>query len=232
VSSTSPRTSSNAQDGPAGGLTTDASGAVLDLLGEFLAPVIARTLLVLARRRARCDEGPLPAAALPAVAQALREAIPTYLSDPARQRACVVSLDRFIASRIGPSGIDVIVLGSERDLRVVTDTVKEWARRLGFSALDHTKLMTAAAELARNILQYAGSGEIRLSPIDQPKKGLMIVASDRGPGIDDVRRVMTPGYVSRTGMGIGLQGAKRLVDEFEITTAPGRGTVVTLRKYA
>jgi serine/threonine-protein kinase RsbT len=166
------------------------------------------------------------------VVQALREAVPTYLSDAVRQRACTAALDRFAASRAGPAGVETLVVASERDLRVVTDTVKDWARRLGFSALDHTKLMTATAELARNMLQYAGSGEIRLTPIDSPRKGLTIVASDRGPGIDDVRRVMTPGYVSRTGMGIGLQGAKRLVDEFEITSTPGRGTVVTLRKYA
>jgi serine/threonine-protein kinase RsbT len=87
------------------------------------------------------------------------------------------------------------------------------------------------SELARNILLYVGDGEVRLATLDAPRRGIEIVASDAGSGIADVSAVMDRDYRSRTGMGMGLKGTKRLMDQLEIATRPGAGTTVTARKY-
>ena len=87
--------------------------------------------------------------------------------------------------------------------------------------------------MARNIVEHAGKGEISISLIkDAHKRGVEIVAADRGPGIEDVSLVMRDGYSTGSGLGIGLPGAKRLMDEFEIVSGPGRGTTVTMIKWA
>jgi serine/threonine-protein kinase RsbT len=190
---------------------------------------------MVARRRAGCPSGPLELAKLRTVIQVLQDSLPTYMPDPERRRVCRDALTALsngpaASKATEPSSVTVPVR-SEGDVQRVTDTAKRCASELGLSLLDQTKIMTATAELARNILQYAASGEIRYGFVEKPRKGLVVTATDTGPGIPDIARVMTPGYVSRTGMGIGLQGAKRLTDEFDIESVPGKGTTVTLRKY-
>ena len=124
----------------------------------------------------------------------------------------------------------IIRVRSARDVVDVCDLARQLARTLGFNALDQTKVVTAASELARNILLYAGHGEVRVGVLDSPRRGIQIVASDSGPGIPDVDRVMSNGYRSRTGMGMGLKGAKRLMDELEIDSRVGVGTTVVAKK--
>lgn len=91
-------------------------------------------------------------------------------------------------------------------------------------------MATAASELARNILLYAGAGELRVGISETPSRGIQITAIDTGPGIPDVDRVMSSGYRSRTGMGMGLKGARRLMDELEIDSRVGVGTTIVARK--
>jgi serine/threonine-protein kinase RsbT len=211
----------------------DATGAVLGVLQQFFSTAIARTLLTVARRRAQCPEGPVQGAGLVALVQALQDSVPSYLADPLRQSSCTAALQAVIRGQSDAAAgalPQLVPVRSDADVRVVTDTVRSHAVELGMSVLDQTKLMTAAAELARNILQYARTGEMRFRVLDG-RKGLGIEASDQGPGISDVNKVMSPSYRSRTGMGVGLQGTKRLVDAFEIRSASGQGTVVSIRKY-
>ena len=213
---------------------SDAGPALLAVLEQNFAPIVARTLLMVARRRAGCPSEAISRSDLPAVVRALEDSLPAYVADAGRRRACEESL-RATLGRSGPpsnpSPRTRVPVNSDADLRLVTDTVRSLARQAGMSVLDQTKMMTASAELARNILQYADSGEFQVWILDNPRKGLGISAVDHGPGIADVAKVMSPSYVSRTGMGIGLQGAKRLVDEFEIDSSASKGTSVTLRKY-
>ena len=210
----------------------DATGALLGVLQQFFSTAIARTLLTVARRRAQCPEGPVQGAGLVALVQALQDSIPSYLADPARQASCAAALQAVVREQneAGAGLPQLVPVRSDADVRVVTDTVRSHAVELGMSVLDQTKLMTAAAELARNILQYARSGELRFRVLEG-RRGLGIEAADQGPGIADVTKVMSPGYRSKTGMGVGLQGTKRLVDTFEIRSAAGQGTVVSIRKY-
>jgi serine/threonine-protein kinase RsbT len=106
------------------------------------------------------------------------------------------------------------------------------ATRLGFSSGDATIVATAISELARNIVLYADHGEIVLKPVDRGTHvGLIITARDEGEGIPDIRQAMQDGYSTSGRLGVGLPGVKRLMDEFEIASEVGKGTVVTVKKW-
>ena len=106
------------------------------------------------------------------------------------------------------------------------------AAGIGFSGSDQVLIATAISEAARNILQYARSGEIQLEHITNgDKEGILIVARDHGPGIKDIALAMQDGYSSSGSLGLGLPGIKRLMDEIDVQSAPGKGTTVTIRKW-
>jgi len=120
------------------------------------------------------------------------------------------------------------------DLDIVMARVegRNLARSLGFGVIDQARVATAISELTRNIVLYAGKGTVTLRAIETPqRRGLEIVCADSGPGIADVALVMREGYSSRRGLGMGLPGTRRLMDEFEIRSKPGQGTVITARKW-
>ena len=121
---------------------------------------------------------------------------------------------------------------TDEDVVRLRKQVREAMISIGFSLIDQTKVITAASELARNTLRYGGGGEVTLRRVDEcDRKGILIVFSDEGPGIADVELALTDGYTSGGGLGLGLSGAKRLVDEFEVDTAPGEGTRVNIAKW-
>lgn len=124
-------------------------------------------------------------------------------------------------------------LAGEDDLIVARQHARALAGALGFGAVDQSRIATAVSELARNVLRYAeGSrGEVLIRTLTTGHQGIEIVVSDAGPGIADVELVMRLGYTSGRGLGLGLPGTKRLMDEMEMESAPGRGTVVTIRKW-
>lgn len=126
-----------------------------------------------------------------------------------------------------------MVIQSDADIVMVRQKARVLAKELGFSASDLTLIATALSELARNIVEYAKQGEIILSRIDQGGRcGFVIIARDRGPGIADIERAMQDGYSTGKGLGLGLPGTKRLMDEFEITSSVGQGTTVRATKWA
>jgi len=125
-----------------------------------------------------------------------------------------------------------IAIRSDTDIVMVRQQARVLAKELGFSASDLTLIATALSELARNIVEYAQQGEIILSQIKQGElRGLTIVAHDSGPGIADIERAMLDGYSTGKGLGLGLPGAKRLMDEFEITSCVGQGTTIKATKW-
>ena len=120
------------------------------------------------------------------------------------------------------------------DLDIVTARVegRELAKELGFGVIDQARIATAISELTRNIVQYAEEGEAIINPIEQGNHvGIEIVCKDRGPGIPDVELAMQDGYSTSSSLGMGLPGARRLMDEFEIESEVGIGTAVTIRKW-
>jgi serine/threonine-protein kinase RsbT len=122
------------------------------------------------------------------------------------------------------------VRGSE-DVVVVRQMVREWAVSVGFSLVEQTKIVTAASELARNTVVYGGGGTVELQELNGPRRGLRLVFEDRGPGIADIDVVLKDGFTTGGGLGLGLGGAKRLSDEFEIVSRPGEGTRVSITRW-
>lgn len=121
---------------------------------------------------------------------------------------------------------------SSSDVVVVRQAVRAWAVAQGLGIVDQTKIVTAASELARNTLDYGGGGTVRLEALaDGLKKGLRLTFEDQGPGIPDVARALTDGFTTGNGMGLGLSGSKRLVNEFDLWSEVGRGTRVTVTRW-
>jgi serine/threonine-protein kinase RsbT len=127
---------------------------------------------------------------------------------------------------------EVVPVRSEHDIVLARQSVRKLAQEAGFGIVDQTKIVTAASELARNTVVYGKGGEMRWEALQEgTRKGLRLHFIDQGPGIEDVARALTDGWTSGSGLGLGLSGAKRLVNEFEIETAPGRGTRVTITRW-
>jgi len=118
------------------------------------------------------------------------------------------------------------------DILLIRQLVREYATELGFSVLDQTKLLTAASELGRNTLIHGGGGTMLLETfVKNDRRGLRLTFEDKGPGIADLEQAMTDGFTTKGGMGLGLGGSKRLVNEFEVVSRVGEGTRVTATRW-
>jgi serine/threonine-protein kinase RsbT len=126
-----------------------------------------------------------------------------------------------------------IPINSESDIVTARQQGRILAEKLGFTVSDLTVIATAISEVARNIVQYAKSGEIVLCSMNQNSRlGIQVIARDQGPGISDIPKAMEDGFSTGVGLGLGLPGARRLVDEFTIVSEVGRGTTVNMKKWA
>lgn len=127
---------------------------------------------------------------------------------------------------------ETLPVRASEDVVRIRQAVRGHAVTAGFSLVDQTKVVTAASEIARNTIDYGGGGECRIDLLKlNGRRGVRMVFSDKGPGIADVARALTDGYTTGGGLGLGLSGAKRLSSEFDLQTAPGQGTTVTLTRW-
>ena len=230
---------------------------VVVALGPDLPPTIARTILGTTLRGEKLGEEEVSDDMLSAVVVALERKLLMFIVDAEKRKLAIERLrdvDRRAARERptvspppqailppapsaspglgnGTTGNAVIQLRDEKDLGHACETARVLAKKVGFSLIEQTKVATAVSELARNIVLYAKKGEIRLTVLTAPKRGIEVVAVDAGPGIADVNAVMSRSYRSRTGMGMGLKGAKRLMDSLDIETRPGGGTTISARRY-
>ena len=126
-----------------------------------------------------------------------------------------------------------VPINASEDVCRVRQAVRSMAMEMGFSMVEQTKLVTAASELARNIMMHGGgTGTVTIEElIDGARRGLRATFVDHGPGIEDVERAMQDGFTTGTGLGLGLGGARRLVNEFDIWSKPGEGTRVTITRW-
>jgi serine/threonine-protein kinase RsbT len=120
---------------------------------------------------------------------------------------------------------------SEADVVTVRRRVRESAAKLGFGIVDQTKVVTAASELARNTLIHGHGGQMELATLNGPRVGLRLVFEDKGPGIADIDLALRDGFTTGSGLGLGLGGAKRLVNEFDVKSRVGEGTTVTVTRW-
>lgn len=232
------------------------AGEVLAILRRYLSDPTSRSLLSSAARRANVR---LETVARSDVATLVRELGPglnIFLQEPEKLQNCKSLLALVATENAAPSGSSMgggggftsshdhhgpsegrtdgisVPIRAEHDVVRARTLGKDMAKQLGFSDVVQTKVATAVSELARNIFQYAGTGEVRFRRIEGKRRGIEIVARDQGPGISDPQLILSGAYRSKWGMGAGLRGTKRLVDEFELDTHPGLGTTVRIRKYA
>jgi serine/threonine-protein kinase RsbT len=127
---------------------------------------------------------------------------------------------------------ETLPIANSADVVKVRQVVRLWALELKFSLVDQTKLVTAASELARNTLEHGGGGSVLASMVEEgPRKGIKLAFDDKGPGIANLELALRDGYTTGGGMGLGLSGSKRLVNEFKIDSEPGRGTTVTIIRW-
>ena len=126
---------------------------------------------------------------------------------------------------------EVVPVKSESDVVAVRRRVREMAAQLGFSLVDQTKVVTAASELARNTVTYGGGGSLRVEALNGPRTGLRLIFEDKGPGIPNIELALRDGFTTGSGLGLGLGGSKRLVNDFEIVSRVGEGTKVTITRW-
>ena len=126
-----------------------------------------------------------------------------------------------------------IHIASDADIIQARMAARDFAAKIGFNGVDLVMIATAVSEMARNIIEYARQGDMALSEVwdYDARRGLQVVASDHGPGIADLARAMENGYSTSRGFGLGLPGARNLMDDFSVETGPDRGTTVTMRKW-
>jgi serine/threonine-protein kinase RsbT len=126
---------------------------------------------------------------------------------------------------------ETVPVVSEADIIAVRRYVRETAAKLGLSLVDQTKVVTAASELARNTLIHGRGGQMELATLNGPRTGIRLTFEDKGPGIPDIDLALRDGFTTGSGLGLGLGGAKRLVNEFEVKSRVGEGTKVTVIRW-
>jgi serine/threonine-protein kinase RsbT len=124
-----------------------------------------------------------------------------------------------------------IPVNVDADVVLARQAVRELASQLRFSSTDLTVIATAVSEIVRNVVRFAESGQVELELLEEPRRGLQVVCRDVGPGIDDVDKALTDGHSTYRGLGLGLPGARRLMDEFAVLSESGRGTTITMTKW-
>lgn len=127
---------------------------------------------------------------------------------------------------------ETLTLRDQNEIVLARQAARRWAAELGLSLVDQTKIVTATSELARNTVEYGGGGTMTLELVDtETRRGLRIIFEDHGPGIADVSLALSDGYTTGNGMGLGLGGSRRLVNEFDIQSRTGEGTRVSIVRW-
>ena len=214
---------------------SDFARQALDVLARYVSPPTARSVLDLAVRRSALSISAFGREHLGRVVNNVRDGVALFVSSPEKISDCVAALERLggdpIDHEADAADVIEVTVRVEDDIVRARSEARSISQRAGFSELARTRVATAVSELARNIVRYAGNGTITLARVAgaNGRARIEIVAADRGPGIADVDAVLGGTYRSQHGMGLGLRGVKRIAEQFEIQTAPRRGTTVRAR---
>ena len=207
------------------------------VLKDYVGTIVARSIVEGASNRCGVDPEHVTAAQVEQLVDALDRGAQAFVTDGLLMRECA---NRLRSTLKDLCGTDVAVhvttrlqidIAEEYDIVTVREHTRSICDDAGFSVPEQVKISTVVCELARNIVLYVGKGRIEVEMIEGARQGIQIRAIDQGPGIADVEAILSGTYQSKTGMGVGLLGTRRLMDEFDIDSAPGRGTRVTCRKF-
>jgi serine/threonine-protein kinase RsbT len=202
--------------------------AVINALGCYVSTPTAQSILNVARQRTGVQSTQITREQLQGMLDSIERSLLLFLGDAGQAKSCRRALEVLAGSPSGPQGAGPLALRirGEEDIAYARGEARQLAAQLGFSVVGQTRVMTAVSELARNIVQYAREGRIELVPVADPA-GLEVVATDRGPGIADLDRILAGHFRSKLGMGLGLRGVRNLSVRFDVRTEVGRGTTVT-----
>ena len=204
----------------------DIEAELLQVLKSFTGAVVSQSILQLSIRMAAVDIHNLNADSSQRLADCIRQGIDTFIVEPQKRDSCVSKVWQILQSsaRHYPTASrpDEVTIVEESDILRARSIGHGLIRALGFSATEQTKIVTVISELARNIFKYAGTGTITITKVTGNRRGVEIVAHDSGPGIEGVEKIMAGQYRSTSGLGIGLSGSRKLMDEFSIRTARKR----------
>jgi serine/threonine-protein kinase RsbT len=208
------------------------------VLTECVGELLARTVLQTSLRTTDVDLGLITLRDADALREQLELALKLYVKDDAKRRNAALAIATLLRRAVGRPSNPVqlalkrsVEISEEAHIVVARGVGRDLCAGAGCPVSTQIKIATVVSELARNIIQYAGRGVIDVEIADTTPPSVLIHAVDHGPGIADVEGVLGGQYRSKTGMGMGLLGAKRLMDEFQISTSPGLGTAITARKF-
>jgi serine/threonine-protein kinase RsbT len=208
------------------------------VLTECVGELLARSILQTSLRTTDIDLSLITLRDSDALREQLELALKLYVKDDASRRKASIEIGTLLRRAVGRPSNPVqaakkhsIEITEETHIVVARGVGRDLCAGAGCTVSTQIKIATVISELARNIIQYAGSGVIDIEITDTTPPAVVIHAVDHGPGIADVDGVLGGQYRSKTGMGMGLLGAKRLMDEFQVSTAPGLGTAITARKF-
>jgi serine/threonine-protein kinase RsbT len=208
---------------------------MFDVLSGYVGTLVARSIVDCVKESREFAAITLSAGNLPALLEEVQKGVHAFVVEPIRQLECHQMLERRLldpSMSAAPAPKDATIrIHGEYDIVTARGQCRNLCAELGFSASSQVKVATVVSELARNIVQYAGHGHIELRVLNSGRPGLEIYAEDNGKGIADLDSILAGTYKSKTGMGMGIFGTRRLMDEFEIDSDPASGTRVRARKY-
>lgn len=194
------------------------SEALVNLMARFVSRINAETLLKRARERSGVTAADLTAGDIASLFQSMKPGLDLFVHDPGQRE------ELYRALRGGQPAVESeeFTVKSEADINLVRGRIGQMVRDLGGDPFIVQKVMTAVSELSRNMLRYAERGTVHVDPLDPPKVGLHVIARDQGPGIPTpvVQQILAGSYRSRTGLGKGIAGVKRLANSFRLDTGP------------
>lgn len=215
-----------------------AAVSITAVLHEYVGSIVARSIVNGAANTCGIDPHKLSPEQIPCYLAALDNGVQAFVAEPDRQRECSSKLRSMLDSSgyraqnaTATTTRMTVVINEEIDIVTARNHAKTICGELGFSASEQVRIATVVSELARNIVLYVGRGRIELEVVNTPRRGIEIRSIDQGNGIPNVDEVLSGMYRSKTGMGVGLLGTKRLMDEFTIESSPARGTKLVVRKY-
>jgi serine/threonine-protein kinase RsbT len=207
---------------------------LVDALRDEVGAVLAKSIVTLAVSRAKVNVERLHPGDQNRLLGEFERGFQLFVRERERSRRCLQQLQGILANQrvATPSAEQVVIdLASETDIVRARGLGRDRCRELGFTGAVQIKVATAISELARNVMQYAGEGRVTINTLGGRRLGIEVVVTDEGPGIAELDRILSGDFSSKSGMGIGIVGTRNLMDECDIQTEIGKGTVVTVRKF-
>lgn len=216
----------------------DLSNDIENVIKNYVGEIIARSIAISSIKTSGVDSDVISTKDLNKLKSHIGVGVRLYLKDEAREAECLSLvgsvLTRFVANRRAFRNVSArkrVDIDKESDIVTARSRGMEVCRSMGFSHSMQIRVATTISELARNIVRYAQEGYIEINSLEGSMEGIEIIAKDEGPGIENIDDILGGRYQSKTGLGKGLVGVKRLMDEFRLTSQPGKGTMVEVKKY-